>query len=142
MATQQPPEGELVLVQLSDGNRGDHRIVGAATRSEYGYRKDGDQFYAAAADVRKMPALQPVTERAEAVVEPEQEEPPPPPPPPFDLTEIWGIDEERAEALRERGVRSPNGILAMGENRLSEIMPKSTAARVITEVEKLLEESK
>lgn len=35
---------EMVLVILNDGNLGAHRIVGASTKTDYGYRSHGDEF--------------------------------------------------------------------------------------------------
>lgn len=45
----------VVWVRLSDGNMGDHRIIGHATRTDYGYRKDGDLFKMVQADIRAQP---------------------------------------------------------------------------------------
>lgn len=45
----------VVWVRLSDGNQGDHRIIGHATRTDYGYRKDGDLFKMVQADIRAQP---------------------------------------------------------------------------------------
>lgn len=72
-------DGDFVKVRLSDGNRGDHPIIGPATKTRYGYRSDGDVFLVHKADIAARPgAFTPVVEgvrvpevAAEAPPEPE-----------------------------------------------------------------------
>lgn len=46
---------EWSLHRLNDGNRGDHQVVGFATKTKYGYRADGDVFLVHRADVAAEP---------------------------------------------------------------------------------------
>lgn len=136
----QPPSDTMVMVVLNDGNLGDHSVHGTATKTFYGYRKSGDKFLVASSDQISQPQKfvldQPKAEPRKAVA------PPPPPKPPFDFTELYGINEERAEKLRVMGVRSLNGLLALGKERLSEIVPEKTATRILSEAKEKLEEEK
>ena len=45
------PDENFVLVQLQDGRRGDHPIVGLVTKQSYGHHQDGDRFLMYRADV-------------------------------------------------------------------------------------------
>jgi glycosyltransferase involved in cell wall biosynthesis len=45
---------DMVLVQLNDGNQGQHPIVGSVTRTNYGYRATGDQFLITQRDYEAM----------------------------------------------------------------------------------------
>lgn len=134
MAVQQaPPPNDLILAQVIDGNRGDHTIVGSATRTRYGQRKDGDVLYVSAADVAMSPRTFKQVTQDPSNVEKESSEPPPPPPQkPIDFTELWGINEERAEKLIEIGARTLSDVFQLGVKRLSEFMPEQTAKGVIS----------
>jgi len=52
-------------------------------------------------------------EKAQAVLD--ADEPMPEPMPVYDLTQIWGITEEREAKLQEMGIRSPQAIAELGE---------------------------
>ncbi|MFG0252978.1 MAG: glycosyltransferase, partial [Phycisphaerales bacterium JB038] len=112
---------DLVTVQLVDGNTAKHPISIRGT--SYGYRRTGDKFKMlrahAALDGRIMVLENetPVVQAAEPIVAdaPKPMEPPAPRPAqeepslPIELPEvvkIWGINEERAEKLKEIGVDS------------------------------------
>lgn len=128
---------QMVLVQLSDGNLGDHPITGRATKQSYGYRKSGDEFYVSSRDIEAQPHRFTVKNK-EPVIEVQQQSGIQPPPPAFDFVKLHGINEERAEELKKRGVRSLSGLVALGEERLVEFMPASTAKRVIAQAEEQL----
>ena len=79
--------GEMVLVTLNDKNTGDHPVVGFITKTNYGHRSTGEEFYMYEQDVNAKPnkfvrvqANQQVAAPAGGSGEPST--PPPPPPPP------------------------------------------------------------
>lgn len=64
-------DGDFVLSRLTDGNRGDHPIVGMTTKIKYGYRSDGDVFLVHKDDIAAQPGK---FERVvEGIVKPEVE---------------------------------------------------------------------
>lgn len=54
-ATEAIGDEDWLLHRLVDGNRGDHLIVGFATKTKYGYRTDGDIFLVHRSDVAAEP---------------------------------------------------------------------------------------
>lgn len=71
-------DDNVKLVILDDGHTGQHRIVGAHTKREYGYRASGEKFYI---DERDYNIQKHIFKTIEDKVEVEKETPKPPPPP-------------------------------------------------------------
>lgn len=73
--------GSLILVRLNDNNIGTHPIVGGVTRTSYGYRSHGDEFFVAQSDYEARKDLfllveeisAPIVEETVEQVEPPQE---------------------------------------------------------------------
>lgn len=150
---------DMVSVELIDGNYGDHPISFGGTF--YGYRSHGDKFKmlrAHAVNLRVVriidnsemlpvfdapvaprtvpaapPSLAPVTE------EPKEAKTITLTPQVFDFTKIWGINEERAEKLRNIGIRTLSGLLSFDADRLGELLelPPGPMARVLKSAKSL-----
>jgi len=155
--------GEQVLVELQDGNIGNHPISMEGTF--YGYRSHGERFWMSRGHAMKYgnrvriieqePAREPNTptqskevqqlppeprqiENAVSLVE-EAEEPEPPVSlvEREDLTKIWGINAERAKILEDAGVRTKSGLLSIDAKRLADMLKCSVsiANRILTRAE-------
>lgn len=78
--------GEMVLVTLNDKNIGDHPVIGYATKTNYGHRSTGEEFYMYEQDVNAKPNkfVRVQANKAVAMAAGGNTEPtaPPPPPPP------------------------------------------------------------
>lgn len=59
----------------------------------------------------------------------------------YDLTQLWGVTDERAVTLKSRGVRTPEGLIMMGQAAISKLfnIPETTAQRVMNEAQKSIE---
>lgn len=59
----------------------------------------------------------------------------------YDLTELWGINEDRATTLKSRGVRTAHGVSLLGVAQISLLfgLPDITARRIINEANKVVE---
>lgn len=168
--------GDMVQVELVDGNVGDHLIAFRGT--SYGYRSSGDKFpmlrehaqldrrvrivegNKVSSAVRREAAPPPPPPPggnegvpAKSVVPPAKVEkidndekaeqlPPPVAPPEFDLTTLWGVDADRADLLLAQGVRTPNGVVLLGAEKIAKLfgMADITARRVVSEAEKFVNE--
>jgi glycosyltransferase involved in cell wall biosynthesis len=147
---------DIVTVELIDGNRGNHRIVGDITKTDYGYRKDGDQFKMLGTDASIAPRkVRIVTEQQPANIRQSQPAPLPPAPTPIteaaeivapvaivedepepsfatwepevvDFTTIWGVNDERAQVLIEMGIRSITGLLTLSESKIETVLEVNT----------------
>lgn len=122
---------EFVLIQYDHPNLGQHRVIGAATGTFYGYRGGGEQFYAHIDDIKAQPHIyKPIARVREAVAKTEVPPPPngyveeintplsvetkpmdetipPPPPPSFetnDLQAVPGISDVTARELNAIGI--------------------------------------
>lgn len=96
----------LVLVQLVDGNKGNHGIIGPSKRN-YGYRSDGDRFYVEQSDAALMIAAGQIiaVENTDAPQAARQGEAPLPifAEPDSNLLDITGINQEKLDILRKGG---------------------------------------
>lgn len=149
---------DMVMVELSDGNLGDHPIAFGGTF--YGYRSHGDRFQMLRQhavsyrgvrilsetelfppdDVPVAPKSQlaaPVVIAKETPVVVENFQLPTTmmsgekadkeektitlQPEVFDFTQIWGINEERAQMLHDMGVRTLSGFFSLEDERLAEM---------------------
>lgn len=156
---------DMVQVELIDGNEGDHLIAFQGT--SYGYRVNGDRFsmlrshaqldrrvriitgnQAPTAKARTEPASMPPPppEFVEPIaVLPVPKEPEPWTPPladEYDLTKLWGINEDRAVTLKTRGVRTPHGVALMTTKDITTLFGVSdlVARRIVAEAQKVTEE--
>ena len=123
---------DLVLCIYQHPNRGDHKVTGPSTGTQYGYRGGGTRFYVHKNDIALAPHLfVPITVVAEKKAEPP---PPPPPPPPreynhpeedkvevFDLQGLPGVTPQIAMGLNAMGAHSPEDVLELGITGLSRI---------------------
>jgi len=50
-------DSDMILCIYTSPNRGDHRVIGSTTRTDYGYRNGGAQFYVNKADISAAPHL-------------------------------------------------------------------------------------
>lgn len=48
---------DMVKIRYNSANRGQHRVVGPETRTDYGYRKQGDEFLVHRSDIARNPTL-------------------------------------------------------------------------------------
>lgn len=137
---------ELIEVRLNDGKLGDHGITGHATRRDYGYRRHGEEFLMHRQDVNMQPHIfilissnPPNRERGEEYVpEVKELEPPVPLVKADDLTQLWGVNEEKARKLNEMGIFSFNGVRMAPEDMLSELFNERVLKRVKSDADKML----
>lgn len=121
----------LVLCIYQHPNKGDHKVIGPATRTVYGYRGGGTRFYVHKSDIAAAPDLfVPINVMEERR---QQMAPPPPPPPPpapsdeyeeevvFDLQSLPGITPQIAMGLNAMGAHTPEDVLELGVEGLSRI---------------------
>lgn len=138
------PAGEQILVELTDGNIGDHPISVQGTF--YGYRRHGDVFLihrshfpSLSNRVKEVTTHEPPNPNEPTQSSGVQEVPPDPEPVPIvepdNLKSIWGINEEREEILHQAGIRTFDGLLTMTPERLSATIGVSNkvANRILTE---------
>jgi glycosyltransferase involved in cell wall biosynthesis len=74
---------DMVLVVYDNPNRGQHKVVGASTKINYGYRQGGgvEKFYVHKDDIANYPDwFRPFAPPAEVISQTQLEVPPPPPP--------------------------------------------------------------
>lgn len=158
-------DADLILITYENPNRGQHKVVGAATKLNYGYRQGGgvERFYVHKDDIAAYPDFfKPFTPPAVVINEPVETEPPPAPVlvnpepmvfedeldtfqpliktpdfietkpasaevvedrslRPLDIESIPGVTPKIAEGLREKGVRSWEDIVNLGEEGLKTI---------------------
>ena len=153
---QQMSADDIILVELQDGNIGDHLI--SAQGTSYNYRKHGDRFMMKRAHaamfgtririIEQEPPAPPNTP-SEPTPTPEpppapvfydpQPEPEPEPViadedkapsiiPEDNLTKVYGVSKKRAATLNASGVRTFNGLSSMTAERLSATIGSSPSA--------------
>ena len=145
--TQGVNDDDLVLIVYNNPNRGQHKVVGASTKLNYGYREGGgvEKFYVHKLDIAShpdwfVPFMPPAVnvERTEVA----QPEPPvelsapdfvqtmsadtPVAPAkditkPFDLESIPGVTEHIMNQLVIRGVKTPEDVINLGVEGLKEL---------------------
>lgn len=75
-------DADMILITYENPNRGQHKVVGAATKLNYGYRQGGgaERFYVHKDDIAAYPDFfKPFTPPAVVINEPVETEPPPAP---------------------------------------------------------------
>jgi hypothetical protein len=124
---------DFVLVYYSHPNVGQHKVVGYATKTNYGYRAGGDRFYVNRQDIAAQPSIYKIIE--ENVIAPEVKTVPPPPPvevvsPPEEIAEnimesnsvsletVPGITPAIRAQLNAEGVHSLDELIEFGEEGL------------------------
>jgi glycosyltransferase involved in cell wall biosynthesis len=118
MSTQQETEAmttdaDVMLIRYLHPNKGQHKVVGTATRTVYGFRAGGDTFLVKKADVQSQPHLfQVIQQPAASVPRPTAQAPRPPVPieapvprslAQFDPQEIPGIGVDIIKQLNQQG---------------------------------------
>lgn len=138
-------DSEMILISYENPNRGQHKVVGATTRINYGYRQGGgvEKFYVHKDDIAAYPDWF-IPFAAPAVVVEQQAPVSPPPPPvevpapdfietkpadadvgigdttfkPLDLQSIPGVTERIADSLRAKGVKTWEDIATLTTEEL------------------------
>lgn len=153
-------DDNFVLVRYTHPNRGQHRVIGAATGRDYGYHAGGDMFLVHKRDIE----VQKFFEVAETTAEkktsadiyghsPAPIEPKPLPEaeeeleiddkrPFFDLQTIAGITSITEQMLHARGVYTPEDVIELGEDGLKEIkgIGDKRAESIIISAKKIVDE--
>jgi glycosyltransferase involved in cell wall biosynthesis len=132
-------DSDFVLTYYDHPNKGQHKVVGYVTRTNYGYRAGGDRFYVNRKDIAAQPNIFKIIE--ENVVVPEEAPIIPPPPPEIqpevpintstteesvNIMEIEGISLEKVPGitpnirtqLNASGVHSLEELIEFGEEGL------------------------
>lgn len=122
------PDDNFVLVHYEHPNLGQHRVVGTATRIDYGYRGGGETFYVDRRDIAGQPSIfRPVPDKP-----PLESTPIAPPEAPQALAEVDaadpnsldlvpGITPAIATQLNLMGYYNLNDLLGKGENKMIEL---------------------
>lgn len=122
-------DSDFVLVYYDHPNRGQHRVVGYVTKTNYGYRGGGERFYVNRQDIAAQPNIFKIIE-TNLTVETKPAEAPPPPTPvssiPIDIMErevvsldtVPGITPSIRTQLNEEGIHSLEELLKFGEEGL------------------------
>lgn len=140
-------DSDLVLIVYMNPNRGQHKVVGASTKMNYGYREGGgvEKFYVHQLDIASHPdwfvPFVPPSVRQENIEVPVPEPPIEIPIPdfiqtmssdtpvapakdimrPLDLESIPGVTEHITLQLTERGVKTWEDIVNLGTEGLKEL---------------------
>lgn len=125
-------DSDFVLVYYDHPNKGQHKVVGYITHTNYGYRGGGDRFYVNRKDIAAQPNIYKIIE--DAIQVPAQEVKPVPPPVstipiPETVMEIEGISLDLVPGitpairvqLNESGVHSVEELIDFGEEGLLSI---------------------
>lgn len=115
----------FVMIEYLHPNRGQHRVVGGVTGTDYAYRAGGDTFLVNKKDVEVQPHLFKVIDTPQvqsAVIAPPTPvvEDAPPPPMTFDPQLIAGVTPDMAKQLTALGVTGPGDILELGKDGLAD----------------------
>jgi glycosyltransferase involved in cell wall biosynthesis len=116
----------MVLCVYMSPNQGQHRVVGHATKKNYGYRGGGETFLVHKADIAAAPHLFRRKEETQPTIV-ETHAPPPPPAPSheveaetepveiqvLELEQVPGITPQIADALHEMGIHSVDELRMM-----------------------------
>lgn len=148
-------DSDMVMIVYTHPNRGRHRVIGTATRTDYGYRKGGEQFLVKQLDVRTQPHLfRPIEQIRNAAPTGVGTPPPAPvpvgsdeptpslePPEPggaetetaagLDLQALPGVSKTLARKLKAQGIQTVDDILALGEEGLMEAGAAPSKAPII-----------
>lgn len=140
-------DDEYVMVELIDGNVGQHPIIGGFTRNRYGYRQHGDKFLIHRSDLTAHPGKFKEVLKATTIPAGVVEEKPPTPEPqpvegatvkvsyntestadavqepdeterPFDLQTVPGITTTIAQRMEEAGIVTLEQIAALSFDEL------------------------
>jgi len=153
-------DSDLVMILYTHPNRGRHRVIGTATRTDYGQRKSGEKFLVKQLDLRTQPHIfRPVEQVRMSVpsmpmpvppapsvlgAAPELPEEAPPsfePPEPgaaetetaagLDLQALPGVSKTLAKKLKSKGIQTADDILALGPDGLIELGAAKSKAEII-----------
>ena len=153
-------DSDLVMILYTHPNRGRHRVIGTATRTDYGQRKSGEKFLVKQLDLRTQPHIFRPVEQVRmsvpsmpmpvppapsvlgAIPEPPEEAPPSfEPPEPgaaetetaagLDLQALPGVSKTLAKKLKSKGIQTADDILALGPDGLIELGAAKSKAEII-----------
>lgn len=145
----------FVLVTYAHPNRGQHRVVGASTQTDYGYRGGGERFYVHKNDIAAQPDLYiPVVETKQVETPKEAPEPLPAPTPigavkrvqptPRKIEEtLPAVEEKKVEAADIEGyenlqaIPGVNGALDIEFNRNGYHTVQAIADMTIAQLEEI-----
>jgi DNA-directed RNA polymerase alpha subunit len=118
-------DADLVKVELIDGNRGTHPIIGRSTHTKYGYRVHGEQFLVLRSDYEvQSHVFRVVEDLPDKIVEKEKVPPPPTPKPveqkpvPRALEDVDALTRHIIRQLKERGIHTVPALQEYGEENL------------------------
>ena len=154
---------QYVMVRLIDGNRGQHPIIGASTKTKYGYRAHGDTFLVHRDDIAAHPGkFEEAVKQAVAPVAEVKETPPPvlepdaqplraeyavhapvkAPEQPFDLQTVPGVTAAIANQLERMNVHSLEDLadLSLGDLIAVKGIAEARAEQIQAYVAEQLEE--
>jgi len=142
-------DNDVILITYNNPNRGQHKVVGPSSKTNYGYRSGGgvEHFYIRKEDLATHPDwFTPYNPPAAIVEQPKLAAPPPPevlttnlpdfietkaaseviPAPPIafkplDLQSIPGVTEKVAASLRAKGVREWQDLVDLGMDGLKSV---------------------
>ncbi len=120
-----PNDNELVMIFYAHPNRGQHKVVGAVTKTDYGYRAYGDEFYVTRQDASAAPDIFQV--KPTTIETPEKTIEPPPEPEPI----VKKIVEDKAGNLAATPVEEvepDTQPVDLSETKMLQILPGVTAA--------------
>jgi len=119
---------DLVMARYLSPNKGKHRVVGSATRTDYGRRAGGNVFLVHQDDIRSQPHLFQPQEQAAPITAPAHPPPPPPPAPEpvagtviFDLQILPGVTPAIADGIRALGIVTKEDVLEAGLEGLMKV---------------------
>jgi glycosyltransferase involved in cell wall biosynthesis len=129
-------DSEYVRIEYDARNIGFHAVVGPVTKTNYGYKRKGDQFIVAMVDQRHSPErFRKIEEKIpvedpepKSVAAPQKIEPPPPK---FDVEDIPGIGPVTARAMRAKGFDNPKAIVYAGVDELVNVKGLNHARAVM-----------
>ncbi len=120
MLKSQGTDSEFVLIYYDHPNRGQHKVVGYITKTNYGYRGGGERFYVNRQDIAAQPNIFKVID--EHVSVPQQPIKAVPPPPEvsaeFSLDIVPGITPSIRAQLNASGVHSVEELVGFGQENL------------------------
>lgn len=112
--------GDMILVTLNDKNTGDHPVVGYATKTNYGNRSTGEEFYMYEQDVNAKPnkfvRVQEKSVRTTAGKAQQPSTPPVPPAPPAPNITTDGGATDTSDPATHGGQQPPDDLLPGPDN--------------------------
>ncbi len=132
-STESVRDEDVVMVVYTSRNRGNHRVIGADSRKDYGYRVGGERFLVFKDDMRAQPHLfMEVRLQQDAMQHQDASVKPPPPPREtgegsekvvvevFSLGSLPGVSVDIVHQMEANGIRTREDVMALGAKGLME----------------------